>query len=230
MIYNINEELTNLLDKKNQVNSIVSDIKIMTEKYEKSVEKLKELLIVSRNEYDSIKNSFVRVRLGDLIDEVSWLSGVDRNKIIVSIKFNKIFLNLDETANFVQNICDNNGSYVVENTRFYMSSNLFKEDEDSVSFSYFSFLSFDFNEIQCDGKRLIEHCCFSPESISNGQVNLTVSTNINIDDIVCDFPFSELESIDNKSWYPADLFTQAIINVSLREYNSKVDKIRKKIK
>ena len=230
MIYNINEELTNLLDKKDKVDLIVNDIKSMMEEYERNIKSLKDELIVSRDEYDSIKNSFVRIKLGDLIDEISWLSGVNRNKIMMSIKFNKIFLNLDEAASFVQNICSNNDSYVVSNTRFYLSSNLFKEDKDSVPFSYFLFLSFDFNEIQCDGKRLIEHCSFSPESISNGQVNLTVSTNLNVDDIMCNIPFSGLDSKDNSSWYPADLFTQAVINVSSREYDSKVDKIRTRIK
>ena len=230
MIYNINEELTSLEEKRRNVDFIVEDIRVKTEEFEKSIMNLKEELIFSSKQVDLIRNSFIEVRLGDLLDEISWLSGVNKNKIFVSLSFSKIFPNMEDSLSFVDNINDSTDSYLVDNVKFSIKSNLSKDDIGVVSFSYFSFLFFDFNEIQYDGKLLKEHCCVSFEPFTNGEVSLTVSIKKNIDDIICKIPFYDLENKDNTSWYPADLFRQALINASLREYNSNVDKIRKRVK
>lgn len=230
MIYNINKELTDLVDKKNRINSVVEEIKIRTEEFEQSIGKLKEELIINRKELDLIKNSFIQIRLGDLIDEISWLSGVSKNKISTSLSFSKIFPSMEDAFRYVDQINDSDGIYLINNVKFSMKSNLSKEDIGCFPFSYFSFLSFNFNEIQCDDKLLKEHCLVSFEPFTNGEVSLNVSIGKDIDDVICNIPFYELEYENNTSWYPADLFTQAVINVSLRKYNSKVDKIRRRIK
>ena len=230
MIYNINEELTNLMEKKMKVDSVVEDIKIKMDEFEKSIARLKEELSVSRKELDLIKNSFIQIRLGDLIDEISWLSGVSKNKISTSLSFSKIFPSMEDAFRYVDQINDSDGIYLINNVKFSMKSNLSKEDIGCFPFSYFSFLSFDFNEIQYDGILLKDHCLVSFEPFTNGEVSLNVSIGKDIDDVICNIPFYELEYENNTSWYPADLFAQAIINVSSREYNSKVDKIRRRIK
>lgn len=225
MIYNICEELTYLKDKKKRIDSIVGSIKIKTEEYEKSIEELRQQLVVNRNELDLIKNSFVQVRLGDLIDEISWLSGVNRSNISVSLSVSRIFPSLEDLISFVNDINDN---YLIDNVKFSINSNLSKKDIDGVPFSYFSFLSFYYNDVQYDGKTVKDHCYISHEILTNGDVSLVIDIIKEIDDVICKIPFYDLEYKDNNSWYPADLFTQAVINVSSREYNSKVDKIRKK--
>ena len=230
MIYNINEELTSLEEKRRNVDFVMEDIRVKTEEFEKSIICLKEELIFNRNEVDLIRNSFVQVRLGDLIDEISWLSGVSKNNIFVSLSFSKIFPNMEDSLSFVDDINDSTDSYLVDNVKFSIKSNLSKEDIGVVPFSYFSFLFFDLNDIQYDGKLLKEHCCVSFEPFTNGEVSLTVSIKKNIDDIICNIPFYDLENKDNISWYPADLFRQALICASLKEYNKKVDMIRKRVK
>ena len=51
MIYNINEELNNLMETKKVIGSIAKDIEIRNIEYEKSIEQLKKELILKRNIY-----------------------------------------------------------------------------------------------------------------------------------------------------------------------------------
>ena len=104
MIYNINEELSNMNENKKRVDSIVENLKMKMDEYEKSIGLLKEELSVSRKELDLIKNSLVCVRLGDLIDEISWLSGVDKNKISTLLSFNKMFPSMEDAFSYIDNI------------------------------------------------------------------------------------------------------------------------------
>ena len=230
MIYNINEELNNLMETKKVIGSIAKDIEIRNIEYEKSIEQLKKELILKRNELDFIKSMKIQMKLGDLIDELSWLSGVDVEKISISIKFNHLFSSVQEMFNFFDNIRDNDVSYFVDNVRFNLSSNLRKEYTDAVSFDYFKFLLLDLGMVQCDGKKLIEHFSYEIKHLPNGELSVLFFINENINDIICDFTFGDFENRDNTSWHPADLFMQAVINCSQKKYNSKIDKIRSKVK
>ena len=90
------------------------------DEYEKSIGLLKEELSVSRKELDLIKNSLVCVRLGDLIDEISWLSGVDKNMISTSLSFNKMFPSMEDTFSYIDNINNSNGCYIIDNIKIVL--------------------------------------------------------------------------------------------------------------
>lgn len=230
MSCNIYEYLGELKEKKDEVSSIGKEIESKRREYEEILGQLSERFNTKRNEVAALNETIVSVRLGDLIHELSWLSGVSVNHVCASMKFNIDFSNIDEVFKFIDEVKDNDMSYFHNNVRLRLWSDLENLDDSFVPFDYFTFLPFNMNMVQSDGKKLIDRCSFKIEPYFNGKLLVEFSVEKDIQDIVCNFNLRYFEMKDNTSWYPGDLFTQAIINCSQREYNIKADKIRERIR
>ena len=231
MSCNVNEYLNELEEKRDEISSIGKEIEDKRREYEEIIGQLNAAFNNKRKEIANLKKIVISVRLGDLIDELSWLSGVSVDDICVSIKFNRDFSNIDEMFKLIDEVRNDNKSYFVNNVRFRLWTKITTLDNSFVSFDYFAFLRFDMNSLQRDGKKLIEHCLSNNiEPYTNGELSVEFSVEKDFQDIICDFNLGYLEMKDNTSWYPTDLFRQAIINCSQRSYNIKVDKIRERVR
>lgn len=230
MSYNIYEQLSVLNEKTEKARSIVKKIEMKRCEYENIFASLTGELQSVQNEINELKSNVVTLRLGDLLDELSWLSGNSVNNIKTLIKFNMTFSSMDDFFSFIDGILDNGKKYLAKNVRFRLWCDLSKDNSLGVPFDYFTFFDLDLSAVQNDGFLLINHCLCEIEPYSNEELSVTFSIEKNISDILCDINLGDLKDKDNVSWYPADLFMQAVINSCQREYNRKVDKIRKRVK
>lgn len=224
MSCNINEYIDELKVRNSEISSINMEIKNKTEEYEGVIGKLNERLSSQMKDVQNLKNTKIFIKIGELIDELSWLSGISVDKIKVEMKFNMKFSNLDEFFQFTDDVKARD----IKNIRLRLWS-----DNENIynNFDYFMFLSMDTNFICSDGKRLIEHfsALLKPFSCCD-ELDVTFSVNDNFNNIIFNLNLGEIEHTDNSSWYPSDLFSQAVFNCVQRDYDRRVDKIRKRVK
>ena len=229
MNYNISEQLSILDEKKMKIKSIVNEMDDKTQEYEKEMKCLSDKIINKRKEVDEIESKIVTIRLGDLIDELSWLSGNDACDIETSIKFSMDFNSMEDFFEFIDEIQDTGKNCLISNVRFEIKCKKKKNNDESISFDYFTFMDFNLGMVQSSGYLLINHGLCSFESYTTtDEITVNFSLEKNRDDILCNFKLGDLNKENNYSWYPADLFIQAIFNINKREYDKNVDKIRSK--
>ena len=88
----------------------------------------------------------------------------------------------------------------------------------------------DLNEIQSDGKTLLEHVsAVAKYNELRGEVCTLLNLNKKIEYLNCNIELDNLIRSDDKdnnfnSWYPADLFTQAVVNCVEKKKYSNVKK------
>lgn len=230
MVENIKESFSILNEKKGEMSAKIKLIELKRREYEDVFSSLNSELRILKAELKELRENIVSVKLGDLLDELSWLSGTSLDEIRSSIKFNMNFASVEQFYEMIDNIRENGGNHLVKNVRFRLWNELNKQNLTSVSFDYFAFLEFDLGDIQNDGKLLVEHIMCEIEPYSNGEIFVTFSLDKNINDVICNFNLGNLKSESAASWYPGDLFLQAIVNCSQKDYNLKVDKIREKVR
>lgn len=230
MIFNINEELSNMKNIKGVISSIMEDIQLKTIEYENIIDELKDGIVYNKCKLDLIRDKEINVKLKDLVDEISWLSGIDTSIIFYSLKFHMFFSDMNNLYSFIDNIKFNDISYIINNVKFELKSGLMNDNNGNNGFEYFKFLSFDLGEVQQDGTKMIEKCSMDVKPFGDDRISVNFVVNEKLDDVILKFKLVELENKDSISWYPADLISMAIINCSSREYNLQVDKVRKKIK
>lgn len=235
MDYSIYERLELLRAKKAEIKVINNEINKMKKEYDENMGDLSCVLDKKKEELAELSDIILSVRLGDLISEISWLSGVDVKNIHVSLETN---VSLDELYNLgTPEILDSldipDDKKVCRVIRFALWNDHIINTGDSynyVSFNYFMFLELDFNSIQADGKKLIEHCSVITKNPSGRKAYNEFVIDKDIDNVICDFDLGCVDHRDGISWYPADLFSQAIINCIQRQHEARVDKIRTRVK
>lgn len=223
MSFNIDECLDEIKMGKEEVNNINKKIIDMHNEYLRNISLLGQELKIKNDSLQQLKKQTVSFSLGSFIDELSWLSLISVGKINVSLEFNKIFSDLDSFFQFGGNTENFNVNSV--RLRIWSNDNLYN------NFDYFMFLDMDMNMICYNGKRLIECFSVSLEPFSTSEELLgKFSLNKEFIDIPLCFDLSKFEYNDGVSWYPSDLFSQAVYNCAQRNYDFKVDKIRQRIK
>lgn len=207
MDYNINELLEEIKKNKEEQKSVVQGMMEARRVYEASMEVLKEQYIGTAKNIDRLGNIKFPVRLGDLIDEIGWLSNTSTKDIQVSmcghITLDGVY-NMNSFLKFVGNVA-----------KFDIQFKLSNRDETDIneisSFNYTNPLLFDLNSIQADGKTLLEHCSVVIRN-RNGKKYTEFVIDKDIDDVILPFTLNYISLESSANWLPADLFTQAVIN------------------
>lgn len=219
----INQYLERIINLRNEISLINNDINIKREEFAKLIEQLNYQINIRRRELDMLQeNAHFPVRLGDLIFELSNFSGLDIHSIDVSLKTNVMFLG---SYNFVEMV----NLYKNSKKNYYIRMQIDSKETNGkdIKFSYFSFLPIDFNAIQEDGKTLLEHCSLVTTEMFDGNYTEIVIDK-DIDDVILYFDLSYLQMNETVSWYPADLFTQVIINCINKGINSSYSLVKSK--
>ena len=120
--------------------------------------------------------------------------------------------------------------YIVDINKFGVNFKLSGVNENGYTFSYFTTLSMNYDSIQADGRTLLEHCSISIGSRLGNRRYTQLVIDKDMENIILEFDLNLLSMITNSVWGPSDLFTQAVLNCEERNYNTRVDKIRQRIK
>ena len=208
MLENVSQYLERLKEIRTDISLINSEIKETREEYEKTMSVLGNKLSVKEREMIELQeNMVISIRFGDLIQEISMLSGIEINNIRVKLETNVAFDGLHNFNTMLNMLVESKKSYYIR-----MSLSSFNGNDCVKSFDYFTFLPFSLNEIQADGKMLVSHCSEVVKR-SDGHEYTEIIINEGIENIILNFDLRYFEiDKDNVSWYPSEMFTQAIVN------------------
>lgn len=173
--------------------------------FEQMMNSLRERKINLSEKYTTLSLGTISIRLGDLVKELANLVGIDDKDIGVEVKNDCI---LDGEYN-KSSILSNKIKKYYWNDYWKVILFLNKKQQ---SFCYQMVFKLDLNEIQDDGKTLLEHCTVTVEHVGFGECYTFININKNIDDLVLNIPISDLIRDSATTWYPVDLINQAVGN------------------
>lgn len=205
-------------------NSIIED---KIRKFEEKIKLMSKEATKVRNRFYSLGWTPVSVRLGDLIDELVNLTGIDMSNVMVN-------------ANVIRLLClpGNRSEEVSKSLNTTYGNFRFNHgilisgkgtSSGSLLFCYLIHLNSMLSDVQADGKTLLEHCAVDVEyDVEDKNICTNLNIKDNIDDLNLRIPLIELASDSNGNWYPADLIIQAVINCEEKSKEKEATKNRSK--
>ena len=139
----INECYLQLIENQVEIMEIQHEISIENNRHENCIKKLNEKVNERKKEIQELRNILIPIKLGDLIDELGWLSETKIDKIHVVLETNVFMNGVHELSELVELVNIRN----VRRVPFCMRLRLWNNDMESVSFDYFMFLPFYLNNI-----------------------------------------------------------------------------------
>ncbi len=170
------------------------------------------------------KSEIITVKLGDLINELSILSGIDKSKIKVSFStgiyiIGKKPVDKDTLLKHNQKLNRRIMSLTLKGGEIY--------NDNHFIYTYLD-TPMNFDEIQADGKSLYDHCeavWGHIDDIEWKDIDTDLEVYYDIENIICHLNLNEIikkEEYEN-SYYPKDLLTNALLNCAVKyaEYSNK---------
>lgn len=181
-----------------------------------------------KQEVNDLSDGGIVVRLGDLLNEISMLTGFPRSEMKITI--NTLIAYYGKYDRYHMACLRANGrSDIVINDECRLNITISSGNNESFDgFLYPNiYVPFDFNDVQADGKMMYEHMnvCHRIETSTNRDYT-TYIVDKNIDDLILNIPFEYLTYPDNMDWYPAYIFTQAVLHCGDKNYNSRNQYVR----
>ena len=204
---------------------------------EERIKLLSEKETEARDKFNSLGQSVVSVRLGELVEELANLSGINHSDILVNmhcgIMFNKEYTIVEMYEKIKHMYCSIvfNKEYTIAEMYEMIKQMATKETNDfwslSLSSTMFHYVigmvlsAADLDGMQIDGITFLEHCRVK---VLGSMIYLDI--NEKFDDLIVNIPLSDLICMPDVLWHPKDLMKQAIINCVERSQEKDVSKKR----
>lgn len=194
-------------------------------KFEESLNPLKEEVTKLSMDFDTIGQNVVPITLGNLVNELAALSGVDVSNIGVEIKSNVEFWGKNSLNKILE-------LFSYKNIQGRWAIVLTDKSTSNPSFCYKMNFKLNLNAIQADGKTFLAHCMNEIRYDSYLDKYYTIlCVGRNRDDIILNIPLNSLFKKDHKGicdekWYPTDLMRQAVINCVEKSQEKETSKKR----
>lgn len=248
---NIKENLKYLQTKKEELENIrrqIADkrtnfeknIEEQRKKFEESLETLKESSNRASEEFNSLASNKVCVNLEDLIIELSSLTGINILNMGIKIETNVGYWGKNSLRKILElmNSYDQhlNCTYNYNKNNFWKITLFANKDKhpckNKQSFYYEMSFKLNLEELQSDGKSLLEHCSTKVDYDDVQGLHYTkLVIDKNIGSLNCNLSLNDMVKEECSRWYPADLLTQAVINCVERQKQQNIFKGKiKKIK
>ena len=221
---------------------------IMNEKriFKERLNSLETDLSQKRNKLDELKNTTIQVKLIDLITELSHLTGVDIKDMSINIECDFIRWgknrNIKEFLKFIE-AKKHEGTYINLNLKILIvgSKKYPTYKNHPHPFYYFFETPFNMNEIQLDGKTLLDHCSVKKlyddmqgeyyTKIVVDKKGDKIILNIKLGDIFRKEDYLCYTPVFDTCFYPCNIFNEAIRNCIERNYQPENEtSYQKKIK
>ena len=155
------------------------------------------------------------IRLGDLMDELSLLTGIPKEEMYVYLDFNNIWTIEDyKPVDFYKR---EKNPYLNLTLASRPPHTFSIEDRQPNDFNYYFSFQSDFDEVQADGKTLLEHS-YTKRGHCDRLPWLRIETSLYLkdshkEDIVCHLKLWDLaSSFEHNHHFPKDLFLRALQN------------------
>ena len=218
------ERLTNIrADIAKEETDFAEHIKEERRKHEEKIKPMSKEVAKVRNRIYSLGWTPVSVRLGDLIDELVNLTGIDMSNVMINANVIQLLSLLGNRSEEVSKSLNTTYGNFRFNHGILISGK--GTSSGSLLFCYLIHLNSMLSDVQADGKTLLEHCAVDVEyDVVDKNIYTSLNIKDNIDDLILRIPLSKLMSDSNAGWYPADLMTQAVINCVERSQEKEVSK------
>lgn len=193
-----------------ELKSIRSEIERQHAEFRNFMRPQKDYLNEKKSELNKyLDDNIIKIRLGDFIEVLSLIVDVEKNTLKYDIKTNMYYIGKYQLKNTLNK--DKKIKYYCNSYPMVMLSLFIKEKE------YIICYKMDVNEIQYDGKKMIDHC--SARIIPDTNYLVGYKTDIvidkNVDDIIINFNLYNLSCMNDSE----------LIMQTLNKYNNKVKKI-----
>lgn len=214
------EEFENF--KKLELEKIIRD---ETEKYEQTIEALKDILKDYKTEYEKAGEVEINLSIGELVEELSNLTGKNVSDVKVKVRtVHRTYYgerDVDDFRNLIAQHPESGCTLLVD------------LDLRGATFYHYEFVyrNIDLDEIQSDGKTFLEHC--SAETHYEESQYTTLVVDKNVMDLNLKLNLKQLIDDDSSSFYPSSLIRQAVLNcvdrqnIEKEQPNSKTKKMSK---
>jgi len=212
----LNQLIKEIIVKRNIIAVYEKDIISKEKLFSEILERLKETQLMRIEELEKLEKTKITISLGDLLDELSYLSGVLREDISVKVDTKISFAgkrSMDEMINLYKKVS--------EREKTVMQVRI-KDSSEKNRFNYYIYFPLDMDEVQADGRRLVEYLVPSNYAVFDGYDYTHLVVCGDIKNLNCHFSVKDLE-LDDKfgSWYPSELIRMAIINCINKKKNHK---------
>lgn len=228
------EYLKASIDKRAKKEEELKYLKEMLKALEEKLKPLKQDIHEAECEIESINNlldlnrygesEIITVKLGDLINELSILSGIDSSEIEASFStgifiIGKKPVDKDTLLKHNQKLNRRIMSLTLKGGKIY--------NDNHFIYTYLD-TPMNFDEIQADGKTLYEHCEAVWGHIDDmpwKDIDTDLEVYYDIENIICHFNLNEImkKAEYENTYYPKDLLTNALLNCAVKytEYSNK---------
>ena len=213
---NISEMLEKIKGYKEEEKELVQEMAQKKREYDASMKELQQKYGDICKKANEIGNMSVPTRLGDLLEEVCWLSKTNFEDVQVSL-FTDVTVDgvyaMDEFLKFISNKSSCG-------MQFRLSNRDTTNNEEMTLFNYSNIIFFDLGSIQADGRTLLEHCSLVTKTRSNDVTYTSLVVDKDIEDVILPLTLNYVSLDSNAIWKPADLFSHAVINCDAKKQKS----------
>lgn len=193
-----------------ELKSIRNEIERQHTEFRNFMRPQKDYLNEKKSELNKyLDDNIIKIRLGDFIEALSSIVDVEKNTIKYDIKTNMYYIGKYQIKNNLNN--DKKIKYYCNSYPMIMLSLFIKEKEYTICYKM------DVNEIQYDGKKMIDHCRARIIPDTNYLVGYKADIVIdkNVDDIIINFNLCDLTHMNDSE----------LIMQTLNKCDNKVKKI-----
>ncbi len=223
---NLEESVKEFKGKENEIAEIEDRIR---EIERTMIEPLKEAKKRIIQEKEKIGKEIFDIRLGDLMDELSLLTGIPKEEMYLDLDFNNIWTIKDyKPIDFYKR---EKKPYLRLTIASRKPSNISSENLEQNDFQYFFSFQSDFDEIQADGESLLDHS-YVIRGHCDGLPWLRLESSLylskyHIEDIICHLNLYGLaSSFEHQDHFPKDLFLEALKNYEKHKREKAKEKIK----
>ena len=218
-------------EKESEISLLEGAIQQINEEIQRTkIQPLQDAIEEKKQEKTNLgRKTTVDIRFWDLVEELSELTGISPDDMLADVyglDYGKENDTLEDFARKKPSQCFR--AIISNNKDGWYRARMNREDGD---FYYDIVFYSSLNEIQADGRRLIEHCYIEKFRVygrSHDPMSTALFTNPkDTKDIICHFKLRDIaQPHEYDGYYPVDLITQAIINLENRKRKQSLEKIR----
>lgn len=219
-------------EKESEISLLEGAIQQINEEIQRTkIQPLQDAIEEKKQEKTNLgRKTTVDIRFWDLVEELSELTGISPDDMLADVYGLDYGKENDTLEDFARKKPSQYFRAIISNNKDgWYRARMNREDGD---FYYDIVFYSSLNEIQADGRRLIEHCYiekFQEYGRSHEPMSTALFTNPkDTKDIICHFKLRDIaQTHEYDGYYPVDLITQAIINLENRRRKQSLEKIRR---
>lgn len=246
MDYNLDKYKKLIDEKENEVAIAKETLSTEQKNFKERTKVLENNLSTKRSELDKLNNITFPIKLIDLLTELSYLTNIDIKNMSVFIECDIIRWGRNRNIKeFLKSIDDARAKGKHINPKLVVtlagSRNAPFYKNHPHPFYYVFDVPFNIDEIQLDGKTILQHCSVIKEyNDLQGEYYTKIVVDKKIENIILNIKLNDIlrkndilqnrSAFDTTLFYPCNIFTEAITNLTQRNYEPEEMGYQKKIK